>query len=305
MSISGFSFIRNGNKLNYPFIQSIESVLPICDEFIIAVGNSDDGTKEEIQKINSSKIKIIDTVWDDTLRVGGKILAHQTNIAFDYIKSDWGFYIQGDEVIHERDYEKVLKAATKYQSNSKVEGFLFSYYHFYGNYNYIRDRYNKRAYCNEIRMIRNDSLIRSYRDAQGFRRFTSNDAYIQNEDGKKLNVIKINADIYHYGMVRNPEQELARQIDFNKLWHSDDWVQKNIGDKVSFEYNSTELLESFKDSHPSIMKDRILKNNWDFKYDPKKVKEPLRYKIQNRIGKLCGYRFFDYKNYKIIGSDNF
>jgi hypothetical protein len=38
MKISGFSFVRNGIKLYYPVIESIQSILPICDEFIIAVG---------------------------------------------------------------------------------------------------------------------------------------------------------------------------------------------------------------------------------------------------------------------------
>ena len=86
MFISGFSFIRNGIRLHYPFIESIQSILPLCDEFIIAVGNSDDGTREAIQQLNNSKIKIIDTVWDESLRKGGKILAMQTNIALDAIR---------------------------------------------------------------------------------------------------------------------------------------------------------------------------------------------------------------------------
>src|SRR5437868_3557038 len=107
MKISGFTFIRNGFKLNYPFLEAIESILPVCDEMIVVVGNSEDGTREAVENLHPSKIHIIDTVWNDSLREGGKILAQQTNLALDSISGDWGFYIQGDEVVHENDLEKI------------------------------------------------------------------------------------------------------------------------------------------------------------------------------------------------------
>jgi hypothetical protein len=305
MLISGFSFIRNGIKLHYPFLESIQSALPLCNEFIIAIGNSDDGTKKAIEKISSPKIKIIDTVWDEQLREGGKILAQQTNIALDEIKSSWGFYLQGDEVIHENDIEKILFAAKKFEHNDEVDGLLFSYLHFYGNYNFVRDRYNKRAYSHEIRLIKNNSAIRSYRDAQGFRKYSSAASYLKNDEGEKLSVVKINATIYHYGMVRQPEEEIKRQKEFHKLWHSDETVKEKVGNKKQFEYNENELLEPFTGNHPTVMQERIKKLNWNFEYDKNKVKEPLKYKIQNRLGKLSGRRFFDYRNYKIIGEEIF
>src|SRR4030095_10433610 len=136
MKISGFTFIRNGVKLQYPFVESIHSILPVCDEMIVAVGDSADGTREAIEKLDHNKIKIIDTVWDDSLRDGGKILAQQTNIALDHISGDWGFYLQGDEVIHEKDFNVILHSAEKHLEDKRVEGLLFDYYHFYGNYNY-------------------------------------------------------------------------------------------------------------------------------------------------------------------------
>src|SRR5262245_42965220 len=130
MKISGFTFIRNGIKLTYPFTESIQSILPVCDEVIVAVGNSDDGTREAIANINSPRIKIIDTMWDESLRTGGKILAQQTDIALNAITGDWGFYLQGDEVVHESELKLIVEAAKYYLNDFRVDGLLFSYYHF-------------------------------------------------------------------------------------------------------------------------------------------------------------------------------
>lgn len=226
MKISGFTFIRNGNKLKYPFVESIESILSICDEMIVAVGLSDDGTREAIEKINSSKIKIIDTVWDDSLRSGGKILAEQTNIALDSITGDWGFYLQGDEVVHEKDLALIMAAAEKYLPDQRVDGFLFHYYHFYGNYNYIAKPGTRGTYPHEVRLIRNNKLIRSFRDAQGFRKFSSQQSMGKGEVPHQLRVKKINAYIFHYGKVRGPKDELERSKHFHRLWHNDEWVKK-------------------------------------------------------------------------------
>ena len=93
MKVSGFSFIRNAIKFDYPIIEAINSILPLCDEFIIAVGSSDDETLRLIKSINSDKIKIIETIWDDSLRLGGRVLAVETDKAIAAIdkNSDWAF----------------------------------------------------------------------------------------------------------------------------------------------------------------------------------------------------------------------
>ena len=68
MKVTGFSFIRNGVKFDFPIVEAIKSILPICDEFVVAVGKSEDDTLGLIQSIGSPKIKIIETVWDESLR---------------------------------------------------------------------------------------------------------------------------------------------------------------------------------------------------------------------------------------------
>jgi len=170
MKVTGFSFIRNAIKYDYPIVEAIKSILPICDDFVVAVGKSEDNTLELIKNIDPSKIRIIETVWDDSLREGGKVLAVETNKAFQAIRddSDWTFYIQGDEVMHEKYLPVVKSAMEKYLHNKRVDGLLFNYTHFYGSYDYVGA--SPRWYSNEIRVIRNNKSIYSFRDAQGFRK---------------------------------------------------------------------------------------------------------------------------------------
>lgn len=300
MKISGFTFIRNGIKLKYPFIESVQSILPICDEMVIAVGNSEDGTRDAIAQIPSAKIKIIDTVWNDALRTGGKILAQQTDIAFDAITGDWGFYLQGDEVVHEKDLSLIFDACEKHLYREEVDGLLFPYYHFYGNYDYIAKPKTRGTYPFEVRVIRNNKLIRSFRDAQGFRKFSSTESMKREELPSRLNVKKIIAHIYHYGKVRGPKDELERSKEFHKLWHSDEWVKNYVGTQSAFDYRPEYPLIPFKDSHPAVMKERIEKLNWDYKYDPGKLKISAKHRLMNIIEGATGLSPFSFRNYKIL-----
>ncbi|MFZ9587333.1 MAG: glycosyltransferase family 2 protein [Crocinitomicaceae bacterium] len=216
MKVSGFTFIRNAIKLDYPIVEAIQSILPLCDEVIVALGQSEDDTLELIQSIDPSKIKIVETIWDDSLREHGAVLADETNKAFQAISSDsdWAFYIQGDEVIHEEDYEEIRAKMELYLADQEVDGLLFAYQHFYGSYDFIGASNN--WYKNEIRIVRNSNEIYSYRDAQGFRK----------GDNQKLNVARIDARVYHYGWVKDPRAMQAKQTSFHKLWHSDEWLEK-------------------------------------------------------------------------------
>jgi hypothetical protein len=287
MKVCGFTIIRNALKFDYPVVESINSILPLCDEFVVAVGNSDDDTLELIKSINSPKIKIIETTWDDNLRVGGKVLADETNKAFNAISEDfdWCFYIQSDEIVHEKYHAEIKKQLELEAKNSSIDGLLFKYKHFYGSYDYVG--ISRKWYRHEIRIIKNNKKIRSYRDAQGFR--------INNQ---KLKVKAIDAYIYHYGWVKHPEHQQAKQQSFNKMWHDDNWMKQNIKDVEEFDYTAIDLLEKFNESHPTVMKNRIEKMNWNFSFDPTIIKLPLKIKITHFIEKLTGYRIGEYKNYR-------
>jgi glycosyltransferase involved in cell wall biosynthesis len=288
MSISGFSIIRNGFQYDYPFLEAIQSILPICDEFVIAIGDSSDGTRAAVVALNSPKIRIIDTVWDMSLRNGGEILAQQTNIALDAVQGDWAFYIQADEAIHENELEKITDATRRYQNDTDVEGLLSPYLHFWGDYQHIRT--SRKTYRHEIRIIRTLKNTRSYRDAQGFRKFTQ-------ETSKKLQVKPIDATIYHYGYVRPPKVMQQKANDFHVLYHDDIWLKNNKSVHTIYEYEAVDWVEKFIGTHPAVMQERIAKQFWDFSWHPSQSNMTLKNKILHFIEQHSGYRIGEYRNY--------
>jgi hypothetical protein len=287
--ISGFTFVRNAIKYDYPVVESINSILPICDEFIVAVGRSDDGTRELIEGIDSDTIRIIDTVWDPSLKKGGEVLAVETNKALDAISPEatWAFYLQADEVIHEDSILDIRVAMERWKGWPDVEGLLFDYTHFYGSYDYVGD--SRRWYRNEVRIIRNDPAIRSYRDAQGFRK-----------NGKPLNVRPANASVLHYGWVKPPATQQAKLESFHKLWHNEDWIGKNLPMLEEFDYSNIDSLSRFTGTHPEVMLERIARKNWEFNFDPTQKNFSTKTKFLHWVERKTGWRPGEYRNYKLI-----
>lgn len=296
MKLSGFSYIRNGLELGYPFLESIKSALPVCDEFIIAVGDSSDGTREAIQALNSSKIKIIDTIWDMALRKDGKIFAQQTNIALDNLTGDWALHIQADEVLHEKDTPKIRRAIEEVDADERVEGFIQPFLHFWGNYNYIRN--SRRVHRYEVRIFRNHALVRSFRDSQGFRKYSSMGAYMVGEKGKKLAVKKLEVPVYHYNAVRPVSQMKKKVIAFDSAYT--DTINEKDERYSEFDYQKIDRLERFKGSHPELMNYRIEQMKDDFIFDPKKAVWKAKDRILQPIEDFLGFKFGEYKNYKLL-----
>lgn len=286
MKISGFSFVRNGIKLYYPVVESIKSILPLVDEFIITVGkgDEDDTTKEEIVKINDSKIKIIDTVWEEKYFKGGIINAIQTNIAKNACSGDWFFYLQADEVVHEKYLPVIKHRCAELLNDKNVEGLLFGYKHFWGDYNHYHDSHG--WYPNEIRLIRNLPEIHSWQSAQSFRKFDYYDNPRQPEGHHKLKIARVDAEIFHYGWVRPPHlmQNKKRALDSFHwgLSRAADYYQKA---PEEFDYGPLNLLAKFEDSHPSVMTDKINQLNWSDKLQldgkPNKFRKPHKHEMFN------------------------
>ncbi len=288
MKVCGFTFIRNAIKFDYPVKESILSILSICDKFVVAVGNSEDSTLDLIRSIDPKKIEIVETVWDDSLREGGRVLAVETDKAFQAIGSefDWCFYIQGDEVIHEKYLPEIERSMKEHLDNVRVDGLLFKYLHFYGSFDYVGESY--RWYRNEIRIVRNNKSIFSFRDAQGFRQ----------EDNKMLTVKPIDAYVYHYGWVKDPGAMQKKQEEFNKLWHNDEWIDKNVRKADQFDYSDIDVLKRFEGTHPKIMHERIERINWQFDYDLSLNKMKIKDKFKKFLENF-GFSFGQYKNYKL------
>ncbi len=273
MKVSGFTFIRNAVLLDYPIVAAIQSILPLCDEVVVAVGNSTDDTLALIQNIDP-KVRIIQTTWDDTLRENGRVLAVETDKALAAINpaADWAIYIQGDEVLHEADHQNILKAITRFQHDQDVDGLLFDYLHFYGSYDYIGVSNN--WYKKEIRIIKPGRGIFSFRDAQGFRKAPD----------QKLKVAPANARVFHYGWVKDPQAMQRKQESFHKLWHDDAWLEKNIKVATAFDYEDhIHELARFEGTHPQWIAARIAERNWTFQTDIARNKKTLKNRLKDLL----------------------
>jgi glycosyltransferase involved in cell wall biosynthesis len=290
MKVTGFTFIRNAVRFDYPIVEAVRSILPLCDSVIVALGASDDGTEELVQSIDPAKVKIVPTVWDDTIREGGRVLAEETNKALAAVPtdSDWALYIQGDEVLHEHSYEPLTTAMQRLLFARNVDGLLFNYLHFYGSYDYVGTSPN--WYRNEIRLFKPNRGVTSYRDAQGFRKGAE----------EKLSVVPVDAWIYHYGWVKPPAAMQRKQETFNRLWHNDEWVRENIAAGDEFDYVAhVRELARFKGTHPGVMLDRIRDRNWDFPFDISMNRSSVRDKVKDFLRTRCGIDL-SYRNYSIV-----
>ncbi len=296
MKVSGFTFIKNGVRFYYPFIESLKSMLPLVDELIVNIGlPDDDGTENMIKKkIKDKKLKIIKSKWDPEFKVKSRILAQQTNIALYQCSGDWCLYLQGDEVLHEDDYDKIYESMKRNLNDNRVEGLLFNYIHFFGSYKtYVRSYH---WYRKEIRIIRNHIGITSFKDAQSFRL-----------DCKKLRVKESGGRVFHYGWVRPPEAMIAKKQFHDSLHHGDKvYNEEKEKYNIYFEFvNQIDpyMIDYFKGSHPSVMKERI--KEWKYVFDKKMSKHKLskrdiRYRISDWFANLTGIRVGEYKNYKLL-----
>jgi glycosyltransferase involved in cell wall biosynthesis len=289
MFISGFTIIRNAVLNDYPIVEAIRSILPMVDEMIVLVGDSTDQTESLIRSIGSEKIRIHHSEWDMSLRSGGRVLAVETDKAKALIhpKSDWAFYIQADEVIHEKYHAAIIKACADHLNNQSVEGLLFDYLHFYGTYDYIGD--SRKWYHKEVRIIRNDASITAYKDAQGFRKGAT-----------KIRVKPIPACVYHYGWVKSPEQMMQKQKNVSAYWLGDEDMQKMLLNPDAWNFEEFDSLEKFAGTHPAVMLDRIKRKNWQVELDISRKKFSFKNRVLYYFEKLTGIRPFDFKNYRVI-----
>jgi hypothetical protein len=312
MKISGFSMVRNGIKLYYPVVESIKSILPICDEFVIAIGkgDNDDLTRKLVEEIDDPKVRIIDTVWEEQYFKKGVINGMQTNIAKEACTGDWLFYVQADEVVHEKYLPVIKKRCEELLDVDEVDGLLFRYKHFWGDYNHYHIGHG--WYPHEIRIIKNKADIYSWQSAQSFRRYDYYDNPRQPDGTHKINVAHVDAEIYHYGWVRPPYLMQNKR----KALDSVHWGKsraKEYYDKApkEFDYGPLDRLGTFNDSHPAVMAEMISKFNWSDKlqldgkpnpYRELHKHEKFKYRFLSFIEKIFngGKQIGGFRNYNLL-----
>jgi len=313
MTISGFTMVRNATKLYYPIKQAIASILPICDEFVVALGDCDpdDHTLEEIQSIGSDKIRIIHTVWDLDKYPRGMEHAHQTDIAKAACKGDWLFYVQSDEVVHEDDLPRIRLRCEELLEDTSVEGILFKYRHFWGDYDHYITSHA--WYANEIRIIRNDKDIHSWESAQSFRRIPEFDGihYREKKGTYKLKVARVDAQIFHYGWVRPPHFMQKKRKAFATIHSGKSSAEAYFRQQEEeFDFGNLNQLSVYQDTHPAVMQERIRLFNWAGQLERRRFKQPvvrhkherLKYRILTFIEQnfLGGRQVLCFKNYRLV-----
>jgi hypothetical protein len=289
MKITGITIVRNAVLNDFPVVEAISSILPVVDEMIVSIDKGDDNTDALIRSIQSDKLKIVYSTWDMNLRAGGRVYALETDKVKSHVSpdTDWIFYIQADEVIHEKYHNVIRQTAERYKDDKRVEGLLFQYLHFYGTYDYVGD--SRKWYRHEVRIIRNDPSISSYKDAQGFRK-----------GEVKLNVVPVAAEVYHYGWVKSPEQMRQKQKNIARFYFDDESLQTEPDKSDHFDFSQFDSLRKFTDTHPVVMQQRIAAKNWHVELDINQKKFTLKNWVLYWIEKQTGYRLFDFRNYKKI-----
>jgi len=257
MKVSGFTFLRNGQKLGYPFVPSIRSILPIVDEFVIALGPCDDETENMVRAIGDPKIRIIHTTWNERMRgdysVGGFVYGQQKSIALFNCTGDWAFYLEADEVLHEQDLPKIRAAMEKHLNNERVEALAFDYLHFYGNKNTVA--WSPGWYRSEVRILRNTIPA-----------WSSEALFFNVVDGHKKSryprAAHTGATIYHYGWVRSEEQMNLKSASVQKYW--DDSKPK----RADYSQVDAAILKEFAGTHPQVVQAWLPPAEGIFRADP-------------------------------------
>jgi glycosyltransferase involved in cell wall biosynthesis len=303
LKVSGFTLVRNGTQFDYPYLESLRSLLPLVDELVINVGRGDDDTAARIERFareeGQGKVRTFESEWplnDPVKKKGGLILSEQTNLALDRCTGDWCIYLQADEVFHEEDADRLRAALREAEARPEVEGLLFDYVHFYGSFDVVQE--TRSAYRREVRAIRRSSGARSVGDAQSFRR----------ADGSKLRVIRAGgARVFHYGWVRTPEAMREKTFFMDTLYHGAPSAEAaargvpHTGD--NYRYKRFWGLRPFKATHPSVMRERIAAKGWRWDLgasalvwnwgDASKIALDL-------IERMTGVRLFEYRSYRRI-----
>jgi glycosyltransferase involved in cell wall biosynthesis len=291
MKISGFTFIRNGHALGYPFIESIRSLLPLCDEVIVNVPRSTDGTLASVRALGDPKIRIIESEWDEQERTSGRAMSHHTNLALAQCTGDWCVYIQGDEVLHEASLAALRTSMEQAMNEPEVQGLLVNYTHFYGSF--WTEVYSFGWYYQEVRVIRRDPRIHSVGDAQGFRTVTREKLRVKNSGGR----------YFHYGYALDPVQARIKRENFLKLSRNDTVVAQELSACSANFYDDDQKVKPFTGTHPAVMREMAAAATWTYTSRNPLIRFRKNYfweDIALIIKRCTGITLGVHKNYRLI-----
>lgn len=289
MKISGFTFIRNGTVLGYPFVPSIQSLLPLCDEVIVNVPRSTDDTLACVRAIKDPRIQVIESDWDDSEKTGDPILRRHTDLALERCTGDWCVYIQGDEVLHEDSIPAMRATMERELANQQVQGLLVDYTHFYGSY--WTEVYSFGWYYKEVRVVRRDPKIRAWGGAQGFRTV----------DREKLRVKNSGGHFLHYGFALEPGQARVKKDNLATLYSGK--TGGVIPTRTPRFYDDDQKVRPFKGTHPAVMRELAAQATWTYQSRNPLIRFRKNYfweDIALLIKRCTGVTLGVHKNYRLI-----
>lgn len=283
MKLSGFTFLRNGAKHGYPFLESIRSALPIVDEFVVALGECEDQTPAMLEQLalgeGKGKLRIIRTTWN-TKAPSGFVYAAQSLAALYNCVGDWALYVQGDEVLHEDDLPKIQASLARAHADPRVEGLYFDYLHFFGSGSTLAC--SPAWYRREVRIVRNSGVkIVMPSDAQ----------YFTAIDGRRklryLRCIPADARMFHYGWARSPAANESKQKAANGFYHNQAAVRTYASiDPIT--------IQPFTGTHPRVVQPWVRENSpATIEVDPnyQLTKRDKRNRVWMRIERALGVDF--------------
>lgn len=288
MKISGFTIVRNAERLDFPVEASIRSILPLCDEIVVNVGRSEDRTLEMVRSIADPKIRILETEWNFSR--GDSVLREETLRAMRACRHPWGFYIQADEVLHEDGLPRLVRAVEEADGDARIEGLVFDYHHIFGAADI--EAVNRRWYRREVRAIRLDPArgIVPYRDAQGFR---------VGDAQRRVRARLAGAEMFHYGWLRSADALRARG-EVDRSLYPGRWVPSPEHAAVLRWFPG---LRPFRGTHPAAAQEWVAAHD----HDPGRVVTPpffhveqLRFYASDFVERLTGIRPFEFRNYTLV-----
>ncbi len=283
MRVVGFSLVANAVRLDFPILESLRSILPLCDELVVNVGPSDDGTLEQVRSLGDPRLRIIEGTW--TPGQGGRVLAVETQRALEACAGDWAIYIQADEVLHEASVAPLGAALRAACDLPLVEGLLVDFVHFYGSTEWVGA--GRAWYRREVRVVRPGMGVRSFEEAQGFR---------IGAEGRKLRARHSRAAYHHYGWARPMPALRAKRETDNALYYGGSPRRAAVADRLPWDVG----LRRFTGTHPAVMREWIaarreamspgfIPRRWDARR--------LALLASLGIERLTGWRPFEFTNY--------
>lgn len=282
MRIVGCSLVANAIKLDFPIVEAIGSILPLCDEVIVNVGPSDDGTLDLVRGLGDPRVRVIEGRWDQS--IGSAMLAAETQRVLNEARGDWAMYIQADEILHEDGVEPLRSALHRVAGDSQIEGLLVDFVHFYGTPDWVGT--SRSWYRREVRAIRLGAGLVSRGDAQGFRA----------QDGRRVRARSSGASYYHYGWARPLDALRLKQFADDQLYHAGAGKRAPLGDRLPADVG----LRRFTGRHPARMESWIAARRPRMspgfaprRWDARKLSLLATLAVE----RLTGWRPFEYKNY--------